>query len=281
MLKNIKYFFKNRKSAKRKMQLGPYAKGVIYDSENGMIAMPTEDITIGKALGFKGNWDIDQIETISKLIKEDDVIYIVGTHVGTLLVPLAKKAREIVGYEANQNTFGFVQMNLCLNQLTNVKLFNNAVGNEEKTVTFYQNTVNTGGSKIKPVKDTLRYIYDSPKEVEVQMIALDTHIDSQGLPIPQGLIMDIEGAEYFALQGMQKTLQNLRFLYMEYVPHHLLNVSNVTVEDFIAHIHPHFNSARFLNDDKTISIENNPDALIDYLNKLASHNTSDDILFSK
>ncbi len=281
MLRTIKYFFKNRKSAKRKKQLGPYAKGVIYDSENGLIAMPTEDITIGKALGFKGKWDIGQIETISALIKKDDVIYIVGTHVGTLLVPLAKTAREIVGYEANKNTFGFMQMNLCLNQLTNVRLFNNAVGDEEKTVIFYHNTVNTGGSKIKPVKDTLRYIYDSPKEVEVQMIALDTHIKVQGLPVPQGLIMDIEGAEYFALKGMQETLQNLRFLYIEYVPHHLKNVSNVTVAEFVAHIHPHFNSARFLNTNKIISIENNSDALIEYLNKLAINNTSDDILFSK
>jgi len=281
MFKKIKYFFKNRKSTKRKTVLGPYAKGIIYDTENGMIAMPTEDISIGKALGFKGKWDIDQIEILSNLIKPTDVIYIVGTHVGTLLVPLAGKAREIIGYEANKNTFDFVEMNLCLNRLNNVRLFNNAVGNESKAVSFYQNTVNTGGSKIKPVTNELKYTYDHPKEVQVEMITLDGHIEDQKLPAPQGLVMDIEGAEYFALLGMQQTLKNLGFLYMEYVPHHLKNVSNVTIEVFIALVSPHFKNARFLKNDKTISIQESADELIAYLTELATKDQTDDILFTK
>ncbi|WP_164076286.1 hypothetical protein [Flavimarina sp. Hel_I_48] len=53
-----------------------------------------------------------------------------------MLVPLAKKAGEIIGYEANKNTFDFVQMNLHLHTLNNVRAFNNAVGNETKKVRF-------------------------------------------------------------------------------------------------------------------------------------------------
>ncbi|WP_031429278.1 hypothetical protein [Flavimarina sp. Hel_I_48] len=77
MLRKIKYFFKNRKSIKRKTTLGPYARGIIYDTQNGIIAMPTEDISIGKALVFDGKWDIDKIEIISQLMNSEDVIYVV------------------------------------------------------------------------------------------------------------------------------------------------------------------------------------------------------------
>ncbi len=113
------------------------------------------------------------------------------------------------------------------------------------------------------------------------MITLDEHIEDQKLPIPQGLIMDIEGAGYFPLLGMQKTLKSVNFLYMEYVHHHLKNVSNVTVDVFAALITPHFKNARFLKDEKRISLEENADKLISYLNELSVRDKSDDILFTK
>ncbi|MGH7427267.1 MAG: hypothetical protein ACREJ4_02740, partial [Candidatus Methylomirabilaceae bacterium] len=52
--------------------------------------------------------------------------------------------------------------------------------------------------------------------------------------------MDIEGSEYFALQGMQKILAHARVLVVEFLPHHLKNVSGVTVEQFLSVIPPHF-----------------------------------------
>jgi FkbM family methyltransferase len=281
MNKKFKYFLKKRKSDKRKTIFGPHAKGVLYTSENGVIALPIADTTIGKELGFKGNWDIKEINTVINQTKPEDVIYVVGTHVGTLLVPLAKRVTNVIGFEANENTFWFMQMNLCLNKIKNVTLFQNAVGNENKTVTFYQNTVNTGGSKIKPIKDSILYNYDSPNEVEVPMIALDSFISSENLARPNGIIMDIEGSEYYALQGMQHTLKEIRFLYVEYVPHHLQNVSNVTVEEFLKIITPHFSKATFLKNNTIFDLQKTSNELVSYVKNLESKNIADDILFTK
>ena len=52
--------------------------------------------------------------------------------------------------------------------------------------------------------------------------------------------MDIEGSEYFALQGMQEILSKCKLLVIEFLPHHLKNVSGVTVEQFLSGIEPHF-----------------------------------------
>lgn len=281
MNKKIKYFFRNRKSLKRKKILGPHAKGIIYDTKNGVISMPAEDLTIGRELGFKGQWDFTEIETLLSKMTANDTIYVIGTHVGTLLVPTAKKVAQVIGYEANENTYWYMEMNLCLNKLKNVTLFQNAVGDSTREVTFYQNTVNTGGSKIKPVTDSILYNYDHPTEVKVAMIALDEHRKANQLPQPNGMIMDIEGAEYVALKGMQETLKEMRFLYVEFVPHHLTNVADVTSAQFLELIAPHFTKATFVRNNKEISLANNGKEALTYIDTLLSQNQSDDILFTK
>jgi len=281
MSKKLKYFFRTLKSKKRKKIFGPNAKGVIYDSKNGYMALPISDITIGKNLGFKGHWNFSDIQKLLQQTTQDDVIYFIGTHVGTLLVPIAKKVKTVVGFEANEDTFWFIKANLCLNKISNATIFNKAVGDGAKKVTFYKNTVNTGGSKIKPIKDSILYNYDNPKQVEVDMVALDPFIAEQSLTPPSGIIMDIEGAEYFALKGMQATLAKVRFLYVEFVPHHLQNVSNTSVEKFIKTITPHFSKAIFLKDNTQFDISSSEKELVKHLKTLEKNNVADDILFTK
>ena len=281
MSKKLKYFFRTLKSKKRKKIFGPNAKGVIYDSKNGYMALPISDITIGKNLGFKGHWNFSDIQKLLQQTTQDDVIYFIGTHVGTLLVPIAKKVKTVVGFEANEDTFWFIKANLCLNKISNATIFNKAVGDGAKKVTFYKNTVNTGGSKIKPIKDSILYNYDNPKQVEIDMVALDPFIAEQSLTPPSGIIMDIEGAEYFALKGMQATLAKVRFLYVEFVPHHLQNVSNTSVEKFIKTITPHFSKAIFLKDNTQFDISSSEKELVKHLKTLEKNNVADDILFTE
>ena len=281
MSKKLKYFFRTLKSKKRKKIFGPNAKGIIYDSKNGYMALPISDITIGKNLGFKGHWNFNEIQKLLQQTTQDDVIYFIGTHVGTLLVPIAKKVKTVVGFEANEDTFWFIKANLCLNKISNATIFNKAVGDGAKKVTFYKNTVNTGGSKIKPIKDSILYNYDNPKQVEVDMVALDPFISEQSLTLPSGIIMDIEGAEYFALKGMQATLARVRFLYAEFVPHHLQNVSNTSVEKFLKTMTPHFSKAIFLKDNTQFDISSSEKELVKHLKILEKNNVADDILFTK
>jgi len=281
MSKKLKYFFRTLKSKKRKKIFGPNAKGIIYDSKNGYMALPISDITIGKNLGYKGHWNFSDIQKLLQQTTQDDVIYFIGTHVGTLLVPIAKKVKTVVGFEANEDTFWFIKANLCLNKISNATIFNKAVGDGAKKVTFYKNTVNTGGSKIKPIKDSILYNYDNPKQVEIDMVALDPFIAEQSLTPPSGIIMDIEGAEYFALKGMQATLAKVRFLYVEFVPHHLQNVSNTSVEKFIKTMTPHFSKAIFLKDNTQFDISSSEKELVKHLKTLEKNNVADDILFTK
>jgi FkbM family methyltransferase len=254
---------------------------VIYDTENGMILAPIDDYTIGRYLGFNGGWNISEIKELLTYIKEDDTVYVLGTHIGTLLVPIAKKCKAIVGYEANPDTFGYVSKNVLINDLDNATLFNYAIGDAEKKISFYKNTLNSGGSKIKPKKDSYLYSHDNPDEIQVDMVRLDEHIKKESLPSPDCIIVDIEGAEYYALQGMQDILKDAKMLYIEYVPHHLKNVSGVSNKDFIDLIVPHFDNVRFVGKKKEMNIRDSHDEFLAYLDTLFAGETADDLLFTK
>lgn len=114
------------------------------------------------------------------------------------------------------------------------------------------------------------------------MIAIDEHVKTNNLEEAQGIIMDIEGAEYYALQGMTNTLKSSKFLYIEYVPHHLENVSITSNEDFFSLILPHYNTAKFMkNESISFDIGNSNEEFLSYVNELKDAGKSDDILFTK
>lgn len=280
-MKKLKVKKRQFKIKLRKKILGSHAKGVIYDTENGMILAPIDDYTIGRYLGFKGGWNVSEIKELLGYINENDTVYILGTHIGTLLIPIGKKCKRIIGYEANPDTYGYVSKNVLINDLDNASVFNYAVGDTEKKISFYKNTLNSGGSKIKPIKDSYLYSHDNPDTIEVDMIRLDTHIKQENLPKPDHIIIDIEGAEYFALQGMQDILKDVKMLYIEYVPHHLKNVSGTSNKDFIDLIVPHFDNVRFVGQKKEMDISTASDEFLAYLDTLYTNEKADDLLFTK
>lgn len=282
MSRKLKYSYLKFKLFLRNKLLGPYAIGVVYDTKNGLIMAPIDDFMVGKKLGFKGEYNIPEVNAITEFVKSTDSLYIVGVHWGTLLIPLSKRCKKIIGYEANPKTFYFLEKNLLVNKIDNVFLFNNAAGDANKKMSFYTSTINSGGSKIKPKIDKYIYKYDNPETIEVDMVAIDEHVQEQKLPKADGIIMDIEGAEYFALKGMSNLLNASRFLYIEYVPHHLENVSGTSNEEFFNLILPHYNSVKFMSDKtKNFDISVDRKGFLTFVDSLSKLGKSDDLLFVK
>jgi FkbM family methyltransferase len=282
MSRKVKYSILKFKSYLRKKLFGEYAVGVIYDTKNGKIMAPIDDMMVGKKLGFDGEYDMAEVDILKDLITETDTVYIVGVHWGTLLLPLSKYCNKIIGYEANPITFNYLETNLFINKIKNVLLFNNAAGDMSRKVKFYASTINSGGSKIMPKTDKYIYNYDNPDTIEVNMVSIDEHKSNNNLPDANGIIMDIEGAEFYALQGMTDTLKSSRFLYIEYVPHHLENVSNTTNQAFFSLILPYYDKVKFMNNEtKTFDLRNNNEAFFLYVDKLKKSGRSDNLLFTK
>ena len=267
---------------KRKDSLGPYARAILFTTKNGSFLAPVDDIEVGKKIGKEGGYDLTELNEIEQMLGHSSVVYVIGTHIGLLLVPIAKKVKMVVGYEANPQTYELLQMNIGLNKLENVKLFNYAVGDKDGEVQFYLNLANSGGSKIKPKKDQFIYNFDKPETITVKMKTVDEHVKSETLPQADMIIMDIEGAEYLALKGMQRSLAASNSLYVEFIPHHLQNVADVNATDFFKLIVPHYTNAKFMRRPQLIfNLKADPSSFNATVEQMMKDQKDDNILFYK
>ena len=118
------------------------------------------------------------------------------------------------------------------------------------------------------------YFYDKPNVVKVNADRLDDVLpDKYDL-----IVMDIEGSEYFALKGMARILSQADHLIVEFIPHHLRNVSNVSVKEFLATIDPYFNILNIPSRQLTIE----KPQVLSVLEHMYDFNQVDDgVIFSK
>ncbi|MBR60596.1 MAG: hypothetical protein CMA84_05205 [Euryarchaeota archaeon] len=245
------FFLKTRKSRKMRKSLGTNIRAIITQSSNGLFAVDPEDLEVGEKLR-KGGFGLDEIKRIKSLISDDSRVLIVGSHIGSLVIPISRHCKEVVAIEANPKTYELLSLNLRLNNIENVVSHNIAASEKTEIITFFLNTVNSGGSKRAPKQSHFMYEYDSPERVEIQAHALDTHLSNHAFDL---VLMDIEGSEFFALKGMPKILQECKSLIVEFLPHHLRNVAGVDAQTFLQQIPERFTKVTIPSQNVTLSRE--------------------------
>jgi len=221
---------------KRKM-VGPNVEAVLANGRNGLLLVDLEDQNVGRKLSFSGEYGWDEIERLRSYVTPTSDVLFVGSHIGAIVVPIAKVSRSVVAIEANPRTFGLLQRNLILNDCANVEAINRAASDKEEELQFLMNRVNPGGSKRMPKVHKYMYFSDKPEVITVKASRLDDILAGRTFDV---IFMDIEGSEYFALGGMPRLLAASKVLCMEFVPHHLKNVSSVSVAQLLALVEPYY-----------------------------------------
>jgi FkbM family methyltransferase len=217
--------------------VGPYARAILVTTPQGNYLVGVDDVHVGMRLRFTGANAADEIKTLTQFCRPDSRLLVVGAHIGTLAIPLAKVCRAVVAIEANPETFELLHLNVQLNGLTNCRAIHKAASNRVEQIEFLINRVNSGGSKRSPIVKEPAYFHDNPQIVRVDAAPIDDLLPGEVFDV---IVMDIEGSEYFALQGMQRLLAGATVLQIEYLTHHLRNVAAVTAADFVAQLSPHF-----------------------------------------
>jgi FkbM family methyltransferase len=215
-----------------------FLTAIITASPQGKFAVGIEDEFVGRSLRQTGTNGLHEIERAAAHFGRNDEVLVVGTHVGTIGIPLATRCRHVTLIEANPWTFKLLQCNLILNDVRNATALHLAASDKKEMLKFVMNTHNSGGSKRLPLVREHMYFYDSPAIVEVPAERLDDRLGDREFAL---VFMDIEGSEYFALAGMQNILRKAGTLIVEFLPHLLTNVAGVSPEQLVAVIAPHFN----------------------------------------
>lgn len=237
MKQELKLTFRAWRAGFTKKLFGPSVRALIVQSEIGLFAVDPEDFGVGRHLRKNGRYGTAEVELLAPYITSDSRVLVVGAHIGTMAIPIARMCREVVAIEANPATYDLLAMSIALNGVSNCQAILLAASDKEEELSFVLNRVNSGGSKRLPKIDQFIYNYDHPVTIPVKAASLDRYLPDHSFRV---VVMDIEGSEYFALLGMQDILARCQVLMVEFLPHHLRNVSGVTVGQFLSVIEPHF-----------------------------------------
>lgn len=215
--------------------------GIAYlaETRQGTFAVDPADLGVGRQLLREGAYDAGVIDLLSRLAGAGSDLLFVGSHIGAILVPMAKTARRVIGYEADPKNYGLLRLNLLLNDVRNAQVHNLAVGEEPGRVTIRHRSDNTGNSQVG----------DAAGPVgggSVEMVRLDDHFGDLDLDL---VVMDIEGYEPRAIRGASRTLGRARYLYVEYYPT-LMRGFSETAETFADAVSPVFSHMHLLDGTK-------------------------------
>ncbi|HYD84541.1 MAG TPA: FkbM family methyltransferase, partial [Opitutus sp.] len=188
------------RSRLRKKVLARAGIGVCADTDNGFFIVDPGDFVVSRSLLERGEYDRREIEWLQRVVgPAPSTIVIVGVHVGAVLVPLAKRAARVIGFEPNPPTYKLARLNLLLNEIGNTTLEHLAIGAGSGTVSIVNNPINTGNASIS--------ITTTAGSTTIPLTSLDLYCPAKGIDSIDLLIIDIEGHELHALRGADQTLQ--------------------------------------------------------------------------
>lgn len=144
-------------------------------------------------------------------LEPNDTFLDVGAHYGyfTLLASqLVGRDGVVRAFEASPTTFRMLNKNQTKH--SNIKCNNLAVSDEDMELTFYEfpNLYSEYNSlDIDQFKDEAWFLDHSPKEIKIKSVILDQYLSSEGLS-PAVIKIDVEGAEYKVISGLQQFVAN-------------------------------------------------------------------------
>lgn len=155
-----------------------------------------------------------------------DVFWDIGSQFGQFAVLLATvvgPSGQVVAFEPERQSYSLLKANLELNGLRNVRAFNSALGDHNDRGCLFTNKrcpslvpdlsapaldSQPKAEKLLNTEAATLASFDAPDGATqtVDVVEGDWIRESEQLPIPRALKIDVEGYEYFVLKGLQRTL---------------------------------------------------------------------------
>ncbi len=207
-------FFRELPSFKGKRRLATslFSKK-ISDSKNILIEgknsckyhLPNLKETVGFEIFVNGIYESDTIDLLSRLIPPKGHLIDVGANIGAILVPLCSSRKDIhaIGIEAAPWIFDYLNKNVSINNIRNVRLFNNALFDKDGVeIDFYSPSEKFGKGSLSPVF--------SQTAIKVTSVTLDSIVKENNMQYVDAVKIDVEGFEYFVFKGASTLLSSER-----------------------------------------------------------------------
>lgn len=137
-------------------------------------------------------------------IGSEDTVIDIGGYIGSFALPAAKCAPRgrVISFEPSPENFRQYEINLRLNEVRNVQVFNVGVASSDRKITLFLDHMN-------PASNSIYLRSDQSKEancVEREALSLPTLFARHGIESCDFLKVDCEGAEYEILMSLDRAM---------------------------------------------------------------------------
>ena len=198
--------------------ISQHLDGVTYTQRHGLIRGMRRRGGLGflPALLAGGDRETAEHAFLRSLNLAGRVVFEIGAFQGILTLFFSSRAKEVIAYEPNPPSHARVLQNLELNNRTNVRVRNLAVGERAGNITLLTDPLMPGGTSGDATVARQIRGSSSVTSVDVPVVTIDDDIAAGHLPAPDFVKIDIEGMELPALKGMIRTIERHRpDLYLE------------------------------------------------------------------
>lgn len=102
----------------------------------GRFLVPPTDEYVGKALLTYGEYSQIELDALLQLVTEQTRVIVAGANLGSIVVPIAQKAAEVVAFEPQRWVYQLLCANVVLNNLLNVRAYWGGLGSRLGTVSM-------------------------------------------------------------------------------------------------------------------------------------------------
>ncbi len=153
-----------------------------------------------------GYYEKKDSDMIHRLVNNGDHILDIGANIGWYSINLAKKNPQcqILAFEPIPKTYAYLQKNIGLNSVANIKTYNHGFSSETKELTFYYYPSGSGNASSAKLADA-----EGLQEIKCQVMPLDDFMKLHEMG-SDFIKCDVEGAELFVFQGGVETLKKYK-----------------------------------------------------------------------
>ncbi len=160
---------------------------------------PTQRFWLKELRRHKGLWEPANVSTIRRLIGKGALAVDVGAHFGATSMAYSRFCKRVIAFEPNPETYRQALQHFALNQITNVKLYNLAIGDKPRKMSLASSRHPQSNDGMQ----RLTRMHDGLPTVKVRTL------DSFRLK-PDFIKIDVEGFEQLVLKGATETIKRFR-----------------------------------------------------------------------
>jgi FkbM family methyltransferase len=154
-----------------------------------------------------GSYEREERLCVMKLIESNDVVFDIGVNYGWYSLNIAKKYPNvrIYAFEPIKYTFDIFSENIEINNIKNINIFNVGIGKENTVTEFNFNRDHSGATSMVNLLER-----ENVEKIKCSIRTLDSFVKQEKIDRVDFIKCDVEGAEFFALQGGKNVLELYR-----------------------------------------------------------------------